>query len=173
VRYEPGKAQEALEYLQGLYRKFEPAFPMEYMFMDAPFGQLYENEILIEKLSTYFTVIAIFISCLGLFGLASFTAETRTKEIGVRKVLGASAGQIVSLLCRDFVVLISLSLLIGLPIGWWSVEHFLAKYAFHTEMNVWIIIGIVAGMIGVTFLSVSYQSARAALTNPVNSLRSE
>jgi ABC-type antimicrobial peptide transport system permease subunit len=173
VRYEPGQAQHAIEFLQARYKSFEPEFPMEYKFMDAPFGELYANEILIERLSTYFTMIAIFISCLGLFGLASFTTETRTKEIGIRKALGASVGQIVTLLCRDFVLLIFLSLAIGLPIGWWAVEKFLAGYAYHTEISIWVFLGIVFGLIGITFLSVSYQSAKAALTNPVKTLKTE
>jgi ABC-type antimicrobial peptide transport system permease subunit len=173
VRYEAGKAQDVVQFVQGLYKKFEAEIPMEYSFMDAPFGEMYSEEILIEKLSIYFTAIAIFISCLGLFGLASFTAETRTKEIGVRKVLGASVGQIVTLLCRDFLLLIGLSLVIGLPIGWWGVDQFLSRYAFHTEMSTWVFVAIVAAMIGVTFISVGYQSAKAAVSNPVKTLRTE
>jgi putative ABC transport system permease protein len=173
VKYEAGQSQEALASLQTLYKTFEQEVPMQYKFMDAPFGEMYENEILIEKLSFYFTAIAIFISCLGLFGLASFTAETRTKEIGVRKVLGASVSQIVVLLCRDFVLLIAIALIVGLPLGWWGVEQFLDKYAYRIDISPWLFVSIVIGLIGTTFLTVTYQSAKAANTNPVKTLRSE
>jgi putative ABC transport system permease protein len=173
VRYEAGQAQEVLASLQTIYKTFEADIPIEYKFMDAPFGEMYENEIVIEKLSMYFTVIAIFISCLGLFGLASFTAETRTKEIGIRKVLGASVTQIVALLCRDFVLLIAIALVIGLPIGWWGIDQFLKDYAYHIDISPWLFVSIVVGLMGTTFLSVAYQSGKAANTNPVKTLRSE
>jgi putative ABC transport system permease protein len=173
VKYEPGQAQEALTSLQALYKTFEPDLPMEYKFIDASFGELYENELLIETLSLYFTIIAIFISCLGLFGLASFTAETRTKEIGVRKVLGASLSQIIALLGKDFLLLISFSLVIGLPLGWWGVERFLSKYVYHTEVGLWLLVVVALAMMGITVISVGYQSARAAMMNPVKTLRSE
>ncbi|HZY81867.1 MAG TPA: ABC transporter permease [Cyclobacteriaceae bacterium] len=173
VRYQNGKAAEVVGFLTTLYKSMESEFPMEYKFMDEPFGEMYANEILIERLSMYFTIIAVFISCLGLFGLASFTAESRTKEIGVRKVLGASASQIVTLLWRDFVWLILASLVIGFPIGWWSVDKYLSAYAFHTEISWWVFACILVGMIGITFISVGYQSAKAALANPARTLRTE
>ena len=173
VKYEAGQSQEVLSSLQSIYKTFEPDLPMEYQFMDAPFNAIYQDEILIERLSLYFTVIAVFISCLGLFGLASFMAESRTKEIGIRKVLGASETQIVTLLGKDFVLLIAFALAIGLPIGWWGVDYFLSKYAFHTEISVWLFLSVVLGMMGITFISVGYQSAKAAITNPVTTLRSE
>ncbi|MEI9920973.1 MAG: ABC transporter permease [Bacteroidota bacterium] len=173
VKYQAGQAQEVLTDLQTLYKSFEPDIPMEYRFMDTPFGEMYENELLIEKLSMYFTIIAIFISCLGLFGLASFTAETRTKEIGVRKVLGASVAQIVTLLGKDFLVLICISLAVGLPLGWWGVSRFLDSYRYHTEISAWLFIGITMLMVGITLISVGYQSAKAAVSNPVKTLRSE
>jgi len=173
IKYEPGQAQEVLASLQTVYKTFEPDLPMEYKFMDAPFGDLYENEILIERLSLYFMVIAIFISCLGLFGLASYTTESRTKEIGVRKVLGASAIEIVRLLGKDFVVLITVSLAIGLPLGWLGVDRFLDKYTFRAEISTWSFVAIVVSMILVTLISVGYQSAKASMTNPVKTLRSE
>ncbi|MEJ0030175.1 MAG: FtsX-like permease family protein [Bacteroidota bacterium] len=108
-----------------------------------------------------------------MLGLASFTAESRTKEIGVRKVLGASIFQIVELLGKDFLLLISFALAIGLPLGWWGVMHFLESYQFHTEISVWLFIGITGLMVGITLISVGYQSARAAMMNPVKTLRSE
>lgn len=173
VKYEHGQAREVLDALQPIYKSIELDIPMEYKFMDAPFGDMYQNELLIEKLSMYFTLIAIFISCLGLFGLASFTAQTRTKEIGVRKVLGASVPQIVLMLGRDFLILISFALAIGLPVGWWGVDQFLDKYVYHTQISAWFFISIAIGLMGITFITVGYQSAKAAMTNPVKTLRSE
>jgi putative ABC transport system permease protein len=173
VRYESGKVQEATSHVQSIYKKFEPDFPIEYSFLDETFGKQYQNEILIGKLSSSFTIIAIFISCLGLFGLASFTTERRTKEIGVRKVMGATAQGIVLMLCKDFIRLVVLGIVIGCPIGYYIGEQFLSKYAFHAEISVWIFLFTAIGMLLTTLLIVSYQSVRTALTNPVNVLRVE
>lgn len=173
IRYESGRAQDAINHIQSIYKKFEPDFPVEYSFLDETFGKQYQNEILTGKLSSYFTIIAIFISSLGLFGLASFTAERRTKEIGVRKVMGATVQGIVLMLCKDFIRLVVLGIVIGCPIGYYIGEQFLSKYAFHTEIGVWIFLFTAMGMLFTTLLIVSYQSVRTALTNPVNVLRSE
>ena len=140
---------------------------------DETFDRQYQNEILLGKLSSSFTTIAIFISCLGLFGLASFTTERRTKEIGVRKVMGATVHGIVLMLCKDFIRLVVLGIVIGFPIGYYVGEHFLSKYAFHAEINIWIFLLTAIGMILTTLLIVSYQSVKTALTNPVNVLRVE
>lgn len=173
IRYEPGRLQDALKYVQTIYKKFEPDFPLHISFMDEPFGRLYQTEILIGKLSTYLTAIAIFISCLGLFGLASFTAEKRSKEIGVRKVMGATVSQMIMLLCRDFVALVIIALVAGLPIAWWIGKTFAGMYAFHADLSISLFVIAALTMLLIALITVSFQSAKAALTNPVNSLRSE
>jgi len=173
IRYEKGKVQEAINHVQTAYKKFEPDFPIEYSFLDETFGKQYQNEILIGKLSSSFTIIAIFISCLGLFGLASFTTERRTKEIGVRKVLGATVQGIVLMLCKDFVKLVVLGIVIGCPVGYYIGQQFLSKYAFHADISAWIFVLTTLGMLLTTLLIVSYQSIRTALTNPVNVLKVE
>ncbi len=173
IHYEPDKLKEAMSAVEAAYKKLEPDFPMEYTFMDQSFDQQYKNEILIRKLSASFMAIALFISCLGLFGLSSFMAERRIKEIGIRKVLGATVTQLIVLLCRDFVLLVAMALVIGFPIAWWIGKQFLLNYAFRTEMNVSIFIITGFSLLVITLVTVSFQAAKAALHNPVRNLRSE
>ena len=171
VRYEAGKTQETVDFIQSVYRKFEPDFPLEYAFVDQAFDNQYRSEILMGKLSSAFTIIAILISCLGLFGLASFTTERRTKEIGVRKVLGATVSGIVIMLCKDFVKLVMIGILIGCPIGYYFGWQFLSRYAFHVDISVWIFIATAGGMTMTTLLIVSIQAIRSAVSDPVKVLR--
>lgn len=173
IRYKPGQLSEAIKSVEAVYSKFEPDFPFEPGFLDETFERQYKSELLAGRLSGYFTAIAIFISCLGLFGLGSFTAEKRTKEIGLRKVMGATVTELISLLCKDFIQLIAMALVIGLPIAWWAAQQFLDRYQFHTDTGYEIFLITAFSMFLIAMLSVSYQSARAALTNPVKSLRSE
>ena len=173
IRYQPGHAEEALKYIQSVYKKFEPTFPMDYKFMDETFDRQYRDEIMTGKLSTCFTVMVIVISCLGLFGLASFTAERRAKEISLRKVLGATVTQMISMLCRDFVLLVGIALIIGLPIAWWGAQKFLNTYQFHTTLSVYVFLSTALSMLLLTLLTVSYQSAKAAMANPADSLTYE
>lgn len=173
VRYESGHLDEAMNHINTVYKKFEPNFPLEYAFMDESFGRLYQSEIMVGKLSTCFTWMAIFISCLGLFGLASFTAEKRTKEIGIRKVMGATVTELILLLCKDFIRLIAIALVIGLPLAWWAMQEFLSGYAFHTELGIAVFLITALSTIAMVILTVSYQSARTANANPVKSLRTE
>jgi len=173
IHYQTGHLQQVLDQVRLVYKKLEPNFPIEYKFLDDSFDLQYKNEILISKFSFCFMVIALFISCLGLFGLASFTAERKTKEIGIRKVLGATATQLVISLCRDFVVLVFVALLIGIPMAWWVGHQFLMGYAFRTEIGLPVFIVTTLSLFAIALITVSYQSAKAASANPVNSLRSE
>jgi ABC-type antimicrobial peptide transport system permease subunit len=173
IRYKPGQAQEAVENVESLLKKFNSGFPLEYKFMDETFGKIYETEILAGKLSNCFTLIAIFISCLGLFGLASFTAERRTKEIGVRKILGATVSQVVLLLCRDFILLICIALVVGLPLAWLGAKEFLDGYAFHIELGYAVFALAGFGITAIALVTVSFQSVKAAMSNPVKNLRVE
>lgn len=159
--------------IERVVRKHNPDYPFEYTFLDDVFNQEYQTERVIGKLSLSFTFIAILISCLGLFGLASFTAERRTKELGIRKVMGASVVNLVLMLCRDFTFLVMLSLLIGYPIAWYLVNSFLVEYSFHTEIPITLYLFSGLFMLLITLLSVGYQSIRAANSNPVSSLRTE
>ncbi|WP_079690423.1 ABC transporter permease [Ohtaekwangia koreensis] len=168
-----GDAKAALASIEKIQHKYDPDYPFAYSFLNEEYDQEYRNEDMIGKLSLSFTLVAIMISCLGLFGLASFTAERRMKEIGVRKVLGASVINLIYLLCSDFTKLILLALLVALPAAWYLANEYLGGYTFHAELSVWIFILPSIGILLITLLTVGYQSARAAMNNPVNSLRSE
>ncbi len=147
--------------------------PFKYEFMDQAFDNMYRSEQRIGRIFISFAMLAIFIACLGLFGLASFTAEQRTKEIGIRKVLGASVSQIVTLLSKDFLSLILVAFVLAVPIAWYVMSQWLQDFAYRTEIAWWIFVG--AGLLSlvIALLTISFQSIRAALTNPVKSLRSE
>jgi ABC-type antimicrobial peptide transport system permease subunit len=165
--------QDALTRLKALFAKYNPSYAYNYQFVDATYAAKFKLELLIGTLAGLFASLAIFISCLGLLGLASFTAEQRTKEIGVRKVLGASVLNLLSLLSKDFVILIVISFLIASPMAYYFLDEWLQQYAYRTELSWWIFVVSGLGVLLVTLLTVSSQSIRAALMNPVKSLRSE
>ena len=168
-----GSVAETVAQVQGVFEQHNPDYPFEYTFLDEVFDREYRTEAVVGKLSLSFTVIAILISCLGLVGLASFTAERRTKELGIRKVMGASVWGLVVMLGNDFVALFSFSLLAGIPIAWFLVNEYLSDYAFRTQIGGGTYIAISLFMLAVTLLSVGYQSIKAATANPVDSLRNE
>ena len=173
VRIQPGQTKQALASLETLARQMNPKFPFRYRFADEAFQTLYRSETVIGTLANYFAFLAIFISCLGLFGLAAFMAEQRTKEIGVRKVLGASVTSVVALLSQDFLKLVLVAIVISSPIAWYAMSQWLQGYVYRINMDWWIF--AVAGLlaIGIALLTISFQSIKAALMNPVKSLRSE
>ena len=173
VRTEPGKTKEALASLEKATRQFNPGFPFEYHFLDELFAEQYQSEMTIGKLINYFAGLAIFISCLGLFGLALFTAEQRTKEIGIRKVLGASVTNIVALLSQDFLKLVLLANFLAWPIAWWAMHTWLQNFAFKAELGWWIFVLAGLATLLIALFTVSIQAVRSAVANPVNSLRSE
>jgi len=166
-------AAAALEKVQTLFKKTMPTTPFEYSFADDDFNKRFAAEQRTAKLAGIFAGLAIFISCLGLFGLASYTAEQRTKEIGVRKVLGATVFNIWRLLTKDFITLVILSLVIASPLAWIFMHGWLQSYQYRTPITGWIFATAGLGAITLTLLTVSFQSIRAALTNPVDSLRTE
>ncbi|GAB3905264.1 ABC transporter permease [Larkinella knui] len=163
----------ALEKLETVFKKINPDAPFEYKFAHQEFAAKFAAEERIGKLAGFFAGLAIFISCLGIFGLASFMAEQRTKEIGVRKVLGASVANLWVLLSKDFVVLVIISCLISAPISYGFLEEWLQKYEYRTEISWWIFVAAGFGALLITLLTVSFQSIKAALMNPVKSLKSE
>jgi putative ABC transport system permease protein len=163
----------ALSIIQAAYKKYAPGEPFDYKFVDEEYAAKFTNEERIGKLASSFSVLAIFISCLGLFGMASFMAEQRTKEIGVRKVLGASVFKLWGMLSKDFVLLVIISLVIAIPVAYYAMYKWLLNYQYHTKIAWWIFALTAIGAITITLLTVSYQSIQAALANPVKSLRSE
>ena len=177
VMYVKIKAQQPIEAsiaaIQGVFKKDNPAYPFEYRFVDDQFNQMFLSEMLVGKLSRVFAALAIIISCLGLFGLAAYTAERRIKEIGIRKVLGASVSGIASLLSKDFLQLVIISCVIAFPVAYWAMQNWLKTYQYHINIQWWVfaLAGFSAMVIAV--VTISFQSIKAALANPVKSLRSE
>ena len=147
--------------------------PFEYSFIDEGLQQQYAADQSLANIISAFTLITLFISCLGLFGLAAFAAEQRTKEIGIRKVLGASVAGITGLLAKDFLKLVVFAIVIAAPIAWWSMNKWLQDFAYRIEIQWWVFLLAGAGAIVIAFLTVSFQSVKAGLANPVKSLRSE
>jgi len=174
IRIKPGTpVRTALAAIASVYKKFNPASPFLYHFNDEEYERKFITETHIGNLTTVFSCLAILISCLGLFGLASFVAEQRTKEIGVRKVLGARVVNLWALLSGDFLKLVILSCLVSMPISYFLMSRWLENYPLHTSLPLWIFVAAGAGILSITLATVSYQALKAALMNPVKSLRTE
>ena len=174
IRFKAGvDLGKALAKTESVMNSDNPGYPFEYKFLDEEFNRYFETETLISKLAGIFAVLAIFISCLGLFGLAAYTAERRTKEIGIRKILGASVQALGSLLSKEFLQLVVLSCVIAFPFAWWAMHAWLQDYKYRTDIQWWVF--VVAGLmaIAIALITVSFQAIKAALANPVKSLRAE
>ena len=173
VRVKTGNTKQALAGLEKLSKEINPKFPFTYQFSDLEFAKLYKSEAVVSRLSDCFAFLAIFISCLGLFGLATFTAAQRTKEIGVRKVLGASVPGIVAMFSGSFVRLVGIAMFIAFPVAWFAMHKWLEHFAYkiNIEWRVFALAGLITVVIAL--ITVSYQSVKAALSNPVQSLRTE
>jgi putative ABC transport system permease protein len=167
------KTQDAITQLTAIFNKYNPAFPYNYQFADASYAEKFNLEVLIGKLAGIFAGLAIFISCLGLFGLAAYIAEQRTKEIGIRKVLGASVSQVWLLLSKDFIVLVIISCVIASPLAFYFLQNWLQKYEYRIGIgpSVFILAALLA--IAITVITISFQAIKAAIANPVKSLRTE
>jgi len=172
VKPQAGMAR-TLAAIQAVFKRFDPEDPFECVFADQSYAQKFDDEERTSRLAGFLTVLAIFISCLGLLGLSAFVAEQRTREVGIRKVLGASVLSLWNLLSREFVWLVSVSLLVGVPIAWMIMHSWLGNYAYHAELSWWIFGLTAVGAIGLTLFTVSFQALKAATGNPVSALRSE
>lgn len=174
LRLNPDKSVAAsLEIVESTFKEFFPNLPFQYQFVDEEYGRKFATEERVASLSRVFTLLAIFISCLGLFGLASFVAEQRTKEIGVRKVLGATVTNLWMLLSKDFVQLVIIALIIAAPIAYYVMQQWVQKFAYRTDISWWIFLAAGMGALIITIITVSFQSIRAAIANPTKSLRTE
>lgn len=159
--------------IESVMKRNVPGYPFNYVFVDDEFNKIFKSEMLIGKLSRVFAFLAIIISCLGLFGLAAYTAERRTKEIGIRKVLGASAPGIAGLLSKDFLRLVFVSAVVAFPVSWWLMHKWLQNYTYRISINGWVF--VIAGLLAllIALMTISFQSIKAAIANPVKSLRTE
>jgi putative ABC transport system permease protein len=173
VRTQSGETKQAIASLSTLCKDLNPQFPFTYQFSDEEYLKLYQSEQVVSKLSDYFAFLAIFISCLGLLGLAMFTAEQRTKEIGIRKVLGASISNLFGLLSKEFLQLVVIALLIASPLAWLIMSKWLQAYSYRTPISWWIFISADIAALFIALATISFQAIKAAIANPVKSLRTE
>jgi putative ABC transport system permease protein len=164
---------ETISFVEKRWKQFSARYPMEYVFLDDNFNRNYVAEEKMLTVFTYFSGLTILIACLGLFGLATFTTGQRTKEIGIRKVLGASVGSIILLLSRDFLRLVIVAFVLAVPLAWYAMDKWLQDFAYRIGIGWWVF-ALAGGLaLLVALLTVSYQSVKAGLTNPVKSLRTE
>jgi putative ABC transport system permease protein len=173
VRTTGKDATKALAAVEGIWKKYNPDYDFSYTFLDSSFSDLYKSDMHVGTLFNCFAVVAILISCLGLFGLVTFTAESKVKEIGVRKVLGAGIPHIVGLLSKDFVVLVLMAAAIAFPVAWYGLHNFLQSYAYRTDLNAWVFVAAGAITLLIALITVSFKCVQAALANPIVALRSE
>ncbi|UYQ95385.1 ABC transporter permease [Chitinophaga horti] len=172
LRIAPSKStSQAMEQISAIFKKYNPAAPFEYTFVSEDYKKKFADEERIAQLTNFITALAILISCLGLFGLASFMAEKRTKEIGIRKILGAPVAHLWGLLSREFVVLVGISCILAMPIAWYVLSNWLQQFTYRISMQWWIFAAAAIGALALTLFTVSTQTIKAALSNPVNSLR--
>jgi ABC-type antimicrobial peptide transport system permease subunit len=164
---------DALPKIEAVFKKVAPNSPFDYQFVDETYARKFGEEERVANLATFFAILAIFISCLGLFGLASFVAEQRTKEIGIRKVLGASVVNLWQMLSKDFVILVIISCLISTPIAWYFMSGWLEKYSYRTEISWWVFLIVGISALLICLMTISYQAVKTALMNPVKTLKSE
>jgi ABC-type antimicrobial peptide transport system permease subunit len=167
---DPGKALSAME---AIFKKYNPDVPFEYQFVDQEYGKKFIGEELINRITNIFAALAIFICCMGLAGLASFTIEKRTREIGIRKVLGATIQQLLTLISKEFLRLVLIAFIIAVPLTWWLMSEWLAKYTFHVNISIWLFASVGIIVLLLTMIVVSANTISAARENPVKSLRTE
>lgn len=165
--------QKALKSIESIFKKYNPSVPFEYQFADKEFGKKFLTEELISKLTNIFAGLAIFICCIGLAGLASFTIEKRIREIGIRKVLGASVQQVLLLISSEFLKLVLIAFIIATPLSYWLMNDWLDKYDYRIHISIWLFVGVGIGILLLTLVVVSLNTLKAAMANPVESLRSE
>jgi putative ABC transport system permease protein len=173
IRVEPGDMPGQLAAIRGLFQRGYPGLPFSYGFVDQDLDKLYQSETRMGMLFRVFALLAIVISCMGLFGLATFATRRRTREIGVRKVLGATESRIVALLAREFLMLVMISLLVAFPIAWYTMHFWLQEFVYQIRISVWVFAAAGVAALLVAFATLAYQTIRAAKANPVKALRAE
>lgn len=171
IRLSPVEMPETLAQIKQLYEEFNPGYTFEYQFMDEQYAQLYQSEMRVGTLSRYFASFAVIISCLGLFGLSAFTAERRTKEIGIRKVLGATVANLAVMLSKDFTQLVVISIMLAIPVAWYFMDQWLGNFIYKIDLSIWFFVAASMLALVIAWLTVSFQSVKAALANPSSSLR--
>lgn len=173
VRIQPGKTEATLKALNDIHASLNPAFPFTYNFLDQDLDNQYKGEQRVGSLFNLFAILAIFISCLGLYGLSAYMTEQRSKEIGVRKVLGASVFNVVYLLSQKFTKLIIIAIIIAIPLSWYMISNWLNGFAYRVEIGWAVFVLASVAAVFIAWLTVSYESIKAAIANPVKSIKAE
>jgi putative ABC transport system permease protein len=173
IRIKPGNIPAILDFIKSTWESIVPGRPFDYSFLEKHFDEIYKNEQQTEQLYGFFSFLAIFIACLGLFGLASYTVEQRTKEIGVRKVLGASVSGVVLLLSKDFLKLVLVATIIAIPVSYYIMANWLQDFAYRTKISPAIFILVGLTVLAIALATISFQAIKAATSNPIKSLRYE
>jgi putative ABC transport system permease protein len=173
ARIEPGETNNVISKLETKWKSFAPATPFDYSFLDEEFNALYKSDKRVGSVFGLFTILSIFVACLGLFGLATYTAERRTKEIGIRKVLGASVQGVVRLLSKDFLKLVFIAALIAFPLAWWAMNKWLEDFVYRIDINWQVFVAAGIAVLLIALITVSFKAIKAAIANPVKSLRTE
>ncbi|MDB5229870.1 MAG: macrolide transporter permease [Chitinophagaceae bacterium] len=173
VKLKTADMKGTIAFINNIWNKFSPGYPLDYKFMDDSYGKMYKNEEKLSDLLWIFALMAIIVGCMGLFGLAAFSAEQRTKEIGIRKVLGANVFNIVALLSKNFLKLVLIASIIAFPVAWWAMNNWLADFPYRVNISWWIFAVATIVALLIALLTVSFQSIKAATANPVRSLRTE
>jgi putative ABC transport system permease protein len=168
-----GNASATINEIEALWKRMAPSEPFTYSFMNEDFNRMYNSEQRIGKIFVSFAILAILIACLGLFGLATYAAEQRTKEIGIRKVLGATVTNIVTMLSKDFLKLVLIAAIIAFPVAWWAMHKWLQDFAYRIDISWWVFAVAAIAAIVVALFTISFKAIKAALTNPVKNLRTE
>jgi ABC-type antimicrobial peptide transport system permease subunit len=170
---EGARPQQAIQQMEGIFKQHNPAYPFEYEFVDDSFNQKFLTEVLISKITNIFALLAIFICCIGLAGLASFTIEKRIREIGIRKVLGATVQQLLLLISKEFLKLVFIAFLIAVPLTWWLMFNWLQKYPYRVDIGAGLFLMVGGVILLLTLVVVSLNTMRAATMSPVKNLRTE
>src|SRR5690606_8536338 len=173
VKASAGKTAEAVASVERLWKQYNPEYEFQYEFLDARFDELYKSDIRAGKLLNIFACIAILLSCLGLFGLVTITAESKIKEIGIRKTLGATILDIMLLVSKNLIALVSLSIVIAFPLAYWLMKRWLNNYAYHTDISLWVFVGTGLLVAIIALLTIYNKALKAARNNPVNAIRTE
>jgi putative ABC transport system permease protein len=173
IRLMPGNTTGSLKAVEKVWKELLPEYPLEYNFIDQDYENLFRSEIRLTGLLKYFTILAALIACLGLYGLASYSAERRTNEIGIRKVMGASSFVIMYTISMEFLILVLISIVIAVPLGWIIVENLLRQFAYRIEINPIVFVAITAGALLIALMTVSLQFYRATGINPAEALKIE
>jgi putative ABC transport system permease protein len=173
VKLRSDDMKNSIAYINSIWNKFSPGYPLDYQFMDESYGKMYKSEEKLSSLLWIFAVMAIVVGCMGLFALAALSAEQRTKEIGIRKVLGANVFNIVGLLSKNFLLLVLIASIIAFPIAWWAMNKWLQDFPYRITITWWVFaIATLAALI-IALITVSFQAVKTALTDPVKNLRTE